>query len=75
MYYLIKESSINELRKKFVTGGVGINYRDPSITMRHIVHNKEDALVFDTIEDASQFLCQGYVIATEVEENVFKIVN
>jgi len=70
MYFLLKEDSLQEDRKIFVTGGLGADYRDPSITTRYVTHKIEEALNFKSSEDAVQFLCEGYVIAKR-ENDIF----
>ncbi|MCJ8160234.1 hypothetical protein [Acinetobacter zhairhuonensis] len=71
MYFLLKEDSLQSNRKIFVTGGLGADYRDPSITTRYVTHNVEEALNFKTPEDAAQFLCRGYVVAKREANDIF----
>ena len=62
MFYLIKENSLNESRKEYVKGGLGIDYSDPNVTMRHITNKIEEALAFNSEDEANQYLCRGYVV-------------
>ena len=62
MFYLIKENSLNESRKEYVMGGLGIDYSDPNVTMRHITNKIEEALAFNSEDEANQYLCRGYVV-------------
>lgn len=73
MYYLIKEETLNDYKPTFVTGGMGVDYRDPNNIKRYITNDIEKALVFDKIEDAEQYLCRGYVVAIQ-DRNGFKKV-
>lgn len=74
MYFLLKEDSLQEERKTFVTGGLGVDYRDSSTTIRHVTNKLEEALSFQTHEDASQYLCRGYVVVRHEGNNVFTLV-
>lgn len=66
MYYIIKEDTLGQVNPDFVTGGFGVDYRDPNETIRHITNDIDRALVFDTIEDAKQFLIRGFVVVTQI---------
>lgn len=73
MYYIIKEDTLNEIKPTFVTGGLGIDYRDPTETIRHVTHNINDALVFESVEEAEQYLCRGYVVAVQSQDGFSRV--
>lgn len=72
MFYLIKEDTLKDKKPTFVTGGLGIDYRDPAQTARYVTHDVSNALVFETIEDAKRYITRDYVVAVETSEGFKK---
>lgn len=73
MYYIIKEETLNKHKPTFLTGGLGIDYKNPSEVGRFITNDVEKALVFDTVENAKQYLTRDFVVAIKKHNGYQKV--
>lgn len=71
MYYLIKHSTLGTIKPQFITGGVGVNYKDKSNTLRYVTCDQSKALKFSSVKDALEYACQGYVVCKQLNNKNF----
>ena len=72
LYYLFKRSTLETTRPEFVTGGMGVDYRDKSQTHRYVTYDQNKALVFKTLNEALECTCRDYVVAVMLNDCTFK---
>ncbi|MFV5489367.1 hypothetical protein [Acinetobacter towneri] len=72
MYYLIKRSTLETIRPEFVTGGMGVDYRDKSKTHRYVTYDQREALTFNSVAEASECICRDYVVSVMCDDGTFK---